>query len=69
MEPKYTCVLDMSHLPKEGIHTSLCVNKAYINELNLLGGVLSMALKLSLPLSISTYFERIALYAKHVKSK
>ena len=45
------------------------MNKAYTYELNLLGGVLRMALKLSLPLSMSAYLERIALYAEHVKSK
>ena len=45
------------------------MNKAYTYELNLLGGVLSMALKLSLPLSMSAYLQRIALYDEHVKSK
>ena len=45
------------------------MNKAYTYELNLLGGVLSMALKLSLRLSMSAYLEQIARYAKHVKSK
>ena len=36
---------------------SLYVNKAYTYELNLLGGVLSMTLKFSLALSMSTYLE------------
>ena len=58
---------------RRGIHRSstksLCVNKAYTYELNLLGGVLSMTLKLSLPLILSAYLEWIALYAEHVKSK
>ena len=73
MEPEYTSILDMHLLPKKGYSyieaQSLCVNKAYTYEPNLLGGVLSMVLKLSLPLNMSSYFERIALYAKHVKSK
>ena len=59
-------------LPKKGysyIEAQRCVNKAYTYELNLLGGVLRMALKLSLPLNMSTYLERIALYVEHVKSK
>ena len=34
---------------RKGIPQSLCVNKTYTYELNHLGGVLSMALKLSLP--------------------
>ena len=38
-------------------------------DLNVAGGVLSMALKLSLPLNMSSYIERIALYVDHVKSK
>ena len=40
------------------------MNKAYTYELNLLGDVLSMALKLSLPRSMSAYLERIALYVE-----
>ena len=44
MGPEYTCVLDVCLLPKKGysyIETqkSLCVNKPYTYELNLLGGV------------------------------
>ena len=45
------------------------MNKAYTYELNLLDGVLSMALKLSLRLSMSAYLERIALYVEHVKEQ
>ena len=69
---EYTCVLDICLLPKEGYSyveaQSLCENKAYRYELYLLGGVLSMPLKLSLHLSMLTYLERIALYVEHVKS-
>ena len=58
---------------KRGIHTlkyKVSMREKSIQyELNLLGGVFGMALKLSLPLSMSTYLERIALYAEHVKSK
>ena len=45
------------------------MNKAYTYELNLLACVLSMALKLSHPLTMSIYFERIALYAEQKSSK
>ena len=70
----YTCVLDMYFLPKKGysyieVQSLFCVNKAYTYELNLPDGVLSMAVKLSLPLSMSTYLERIALHAEHMKIK
>ena len=61
MGPEYTYVLDMCLLPKKGYSyievQSLCVNKTYTYEVNLLGGVLSMTLKLSLPHSMSTYLE------------
>ena len=57
---------------KRSIHTLKhkvsCVNKAYTHEIYLLGGVLSVALKLSLPLNMSLHLERIALYVEHVKS-
>ena len=61
------CVLHMCLLPKkersyiEVQSKSLCLNNAYTYEL-------CMTLKLSLPVSMSTYLERIALYAAHVKS-
>ena len=48
MGPKYTFVLDMCLLPKKGYSyievQSVCMNKAYTYEFNLIGDVLSMAL-------------------------
>ena len=58
---------------KRGIHTlkhkASIRKKAYTYEPNLLGGAISMTLKLSLPLNMASYIARIALYAKHVNSK
>ena len=46
------------------------MSRAYVYELNLLGGAWSMKLKLSSPLLICHHSRsRIALYIEHVKSK
>ena len=62
MGPEYTCVLDICLLPKKGYSyveaQSLYVLINHTYELNLLSGVLSMDLKLSLPFSISAYLEQ-----------
>ena len=74
MGPEYTCVLDMCVLPKKGYSyieaQSLYAWISHIHMSSIFYVVsLSMTLKLSLPLNMSTYLARIALYAEHVKSK
>ena len=72
--PEYTCVLHICLLLKKGYlyveaqslyalikHTHMSLTFQVVS--------LSMDLKLSLPLSMSTYLERISLYVEHVKSK